>query len=136
MSVFLILFLISTFGIALLVGRKMLVLKNTEYSAPSDFDFLIEVPDFKEVKTILHQKSRRYGYIALVITIRTYVLMSHTLKRKSETLWQFIKRRLARRNKVKVPHEEAENKFLTKVSEYKRRIQRIKEKIKEEEGLN
>lgn len=113
----------------------MLVLKNTQFSVPADFDFMVEVPDLAEVKTILHKKSRRYGYIALVVTIRAYVLTSHALKQKSETLWQLIKRKLAKRNKEKT-HVEAENKFLTRISEYKNRIRRIKEKIKEEEGLN
>ncbi len=135
MSVFLILFLIAASGIILLVGRKMLVLKHSQYSAPADFDFLIEIPDFDELKNAFHKKSRRYGYIALVLTIRTYVITSHVLKRKSETLWQWLKRRLAKKNHPKAAHD-IDNKFLTRISEYKKRIRRIKERIKEEEGLN
>lgn len=137
MSVFLILFLASALGILLLVGRKMVLLRNGDFSIPTDFEFALEVPDFEQLRSTLQKKSRRFGYIALVIIIRLYVLGVHFLKRKLTVLWRIIVRKFKRRNKPENTEMTAEeNKFLQKITAYKKRIRRIKERIKEEEGLN
>ena len=58
----------------------MYALRHTEVHVPRDIDFAIDVPDFEEVKNILVKKSKRYGYIALVVTIRLYVLGTYATK--------------------------------------------------------
>ncbi len=134
MSVFLILFLISITGLLILIGRKMLVMRQGDLHIPANFDFSIEVPDFEEVREVVIKKSRRYGYIMLVITIRLYVLSAHTIKQQSKSIISKIKSRIPASHKTL--NDKKENKFLKKVSDYKQKISHLKSKIKEEEGLN
>ncbi|MFN4181315.1 MAG: hypothetical protein ACK4FA_01285 [Candidatus Paceibacteria bacterium] len=136
MSFFLVLFFTSAIGITALVGRKVYALRHTEVHVPRDIDFTIDVPDFEEVKNTLIKKSRRYGYVALVVTIRLYVLGTHATKHHTRQIVKKIKERLNKRHTAKPTTHKSENKFLKKVTEYKNRIEKIKEQIKTEEGLN
>ncbi len=138
MSFFLILFLTSLFGIMLLIGRKIFALRGGSYDIPKNFEFVIDVPDFDHVLKLIRQKSRRYGYVTLIILIRIYVVSVHAIKKYSRKLWFWIKQKVLgfkTQGKVVKASREA-NKFLLKVGEYKDRIRKIKDKIKEEEGLN
>ena len=135
MSLFLVLFFISAMGLSILIGRKMYVLRHTEVHVPKDLDFTIDVPDFEDVKHVFITKSRRYGYVALVITIRLYVIGTHAAKQNIRKLTQLIKDRVHKRQ-IKPKAQKPENKFLKRITEYKNKIERIKDRIKTEEGLN
>ncbi len=138
MSFFLILFLVSLLGIILLIGRKVFSLRSDNYDIPNDFEFVINVPDFEYIVTTSRKKFRKYGYITLIILIRLYVLAVHAVKRGFEKAWLWTKQKIlgfkAEKKVTRVSREA--NKFLLKVGEYKSKIRKIKEKIKEEEGLN
>lgn len=135
MSIFLTLFIISLISISAMVGRKIFVLKNT--NPTHTHDFAIEVPDLKEVGQIANKNWKKYSYLALVLTLRAYLISFNFLKKKYKILKNKIKEIKRKDSKVSTVQKEIEaNKFLKMMSDYKKKISKIKKKIKEEEGLN
>ncbi len=135
MSIFLTLFIVSLVSISAMIGRKIYVLKNTHITYTHDF--AIEVPDLKEVGQIANKNWKKYSYLALVLTLRTYLISFNFLKKKYKILKNKIKEIKRKNNKIDTVQKEIEaNKFLKMMSDYKKKISKIKKKIKEEEGLN
>lgn len=135
MSIFLTLFIISLISISVMVGRKVYMLKNTQ--VVYTHDFAIEVPDLKEVGQMANQSWKKYSYLALVLTLRAYLISFNFLKKKYKVLKNKIRNIKRRDNKVNTVQKEIEaNKFLKMMSDYKKKIKKIKKRIKEEEGLN
>ena len=133
MSALLILFFASLIGITIMIGRKLISLKNQP--VVTEEKIIIESPDLKEIRYIFVRKSREYGYIALVEIIRFSVRSSKFLKRK----YKETKHKIRSIAKKHVPHKEETKQnevsgFLKKVSEYKHKLRKIKNKVVEEEN--
>lgn len=127
----LILFFVSLFGIAFMVERKLILLKNGQI--PQREEAVLRIPQFEEWKYLAVKNTKRYSYKALVVTIRFYVRSTNFLKNK----YQEIKIKMANRRKNHsgdIAEEKQEiSKFLKVISEYKHKIREIKHKIHEEE---
>lgn len=128
MYFFLILFFASLFGIIFMVGRKLRALANGQ-TLPVEH---VSSPSFRfeETKEFIFKITRRLGYFLLVEIIRIYVRLAEACKK----CWAELKAKfqktagLASEPSVKQP-----SKFLKAIAEYKRKLGRIKEEIKEEE---
>ncbi|MBU0612064.1 hypothetical protein KKA39_02535, partial [Patescibacteria group bacterium] len=62
-----------------MVGNKLILLKNGQIKSTERI--LIEIPNLEQVKKFSSKKLRRYGFIALVLSIRIYVKISNILKK-------------------------------------------------------
>ncbi|MEI6581120.1 MAG: hypothetical protein WCO07_03045 [bacterium] len=131
----LILFFISLAGIIIMIGRKLVFIKDTEVK--HNERFMLEVLDLDGIKHITVKNIKKYGFVALVTTLRFSIKSSHFLKNgvreTKNKMKHFVEKRLMR--KEKESKEKQVSSFLKMVSDYKHRIREIKHKIKEEEGI-
>jgi hypothetical protein len=118
-----------------MIGKKLIFadIKKGEYTEK----FILETFDLSEIKHLATKNIKKYGFIALVITLRFSIKSSHFLKsgyvETKNKIRNSIKNYLAHREKE---HKEKEvSNFLKMVSDYKQKIRKIKHKIKEEEGI-
>jgi len=136
MYLFLILFFLSLAGITIMIGRKFILLKNGSL-VNTEEKFSIKVPNLHEVKHIATKSTRKYGFIALVIVLRTYILSVHAIKKT----YKKSKNKINKVHKKYFPHKQKEVKpkevsgFLKMMSDYKQKVRKIKHQIKEEEGI-
>lgn len=138
MSILLITFFISLVGIAGMIARKLLV-SPASHSTDYIHNFAIDVPDLDEVRKITNKNVRKFSYVVLVITLRSYLLSLDLLKKQYRALInkiEEIKRNRKQKKGLPIPEAKEASKFLNMISEYKTKIKKIKKRIKEEEGLN
>ena len=136
MSALLILFFASLIGITVMIGKKLFLLRKE----PQMFEekVFIRTPHLREIRHIVIKKSREYGYIALVETIRFSIRSSKLLKRKYEELKNKLSSKMARkRSALEEENKEKEvSGFLKMISEYKQKIRKIRDQVAEEEKEN
>lgn len=139
MPILIILFLLSLAGIMVMIGRKLVLLRKGEAMTLSEQIILIELPDIEDLKKDTKKKIRRYGYVTLIIGLRVYLISSNLLKKKYSEIKDkakvFINKYVAPKMKVREEQKQEVSKFLKRVSEYKNKIDKIKNRIKEEEGF-
>lgn len=125
------LFFTSLFGIAFMIGRKLLLLQDgqivqIEHSIFED-PYLLE-----KLKHVTLKGAKKYSFALLVAIIRLYFRTSNWVKNKYKEITIKIKN-----IKGEKAHELAEkkevSKFLKMIGDYKYKIRELKEKIKEEE---
>ncbi|OGI92159.1 hypothetical protein A2933_00130 [Candidatus Nomurabacteria bacterium RIFCSPLOWO2_01_FULL_46_18] len=133
MVIFLILFFISFAGIAVMLGRRLMLLRAGAMEVNKELGSLL--PDWQKVSELAEGHAKRYGYWATVAVIRFYVRSSNIAKAKSKEVADKLMSLLNKnKNGNGQPAEPKEaNKFLKKISEYKEKIRHLKHKIKEEE---
>ncbi len=133
MTALLTLFIASLLGIALMIGRKLALVKNGAAAAPRPA--LPEIPDFQEMKFIIAKRARTWSFVLLVVTIRLYVRSAKFLRRESDNIAGKIRSKF-RKSAVTAEAEETQevSKFLKMISDYKQRVKRIKKRIKDEES--
>jgi len=118
-----------------MIGRKLFLLRKN----PTIFEdrILVEYPNLNELRHIVIKKSSEYGYIILVEIIRFSIRTSKALRHHYKTTKKRVHKII---NKRHVQKEESTPKdvssFLKKVSEYKRKIKKIKNQVIEEEKEN
>src|SRR3989344_1877538 len=78
MYILLILFFISLLGIIIMIGRKMVLLKNGQGIVEEEVAF--EVPYIKEIKHVSLRSIEKYGHLGLVAALRFYVKSSIFIK--------------------------------------------------------
>ena len=126
----LILFFGSLFGIAFLIGRKLLVLQDGQFFQDEEI-YLSGAKHLEEWKNSILQGIKTYSYQGLVGIIRLYVRSANFLQKKYQDLKTKLQerheRRLRKDGKMEVSG------FLKMISEYKGKIRRIKRQITEEE---
>jgi uncharacterized membrane-anchored protein YjiN (DUF445 family) len=118
-----------------MIGRKLLTLRNGTLISTEE-KFAIKIPNLHEVRYIVTRGTSKYGFIALVVILRIYVLSGHSIKKTSKKIHHKIKEL----HKKYLPHKHKEevkeaSKFLKMMSDYKQKVKRIKHQIKEEEGI-
>lgn len=133
MNTLLILFFVSLLGISFMVGRKVKLLRKGALDVNGEFPW--KVPETHEVRRITVRSLKRYGYVILVITIRSYIKSSDFIKGKYDVLKDRVINSINKRmNKEGVTEESKEpSKFLKMVSEYKNKVREIKDRIREQE---
>ena len=135
MSILLILFFASLLGIAVMIGKKLFLLK--EEPAITEENFLIRTPDMREIRYVFVRKSREYGFIVLVEIIRFSVRSSKLLKRTYKEAENKIRKITSKYIKHKETVKEKEvSGFLKKISEYKQKVRKIADQVIEEEKEN
>jgi|SRR6185369_10346841 len=126
------LFFISLVGIIVMIGRKVVKLQNGQVVLHQEN--FSQAPVIEELKEFTIKSLKKHSYAGLVGTIRIYVKTSNILK-----IWyQGLKVKVVKMlTKNKEGEEEREvSGFLKMMSDYKKKIRRIKRKIKEEEEIN
>ncbi len=119
-----------------MIGKKMIFLKNNQVIIEEGYTF--GAPHVDEIKYVTVKKLKEYGYILIVTTIRFSMKSSKFIKNTSEVVYRKIKDKLLKsKNGIEeeVSDKQEVSKFLKMVSEYKHKLNRIKHKIKEEEGI-
>lgn len=134
--IFLTLFFVSIAGIVVLITKKLLQIEKLRIVSEDDV-FFIDVPELEDAHYVLMRKIRRGGYVALVITIRAYLLGKHHTKKfirkgynKIDTFLQKY-----RKNKGVVETKKEASKFLKVIADYKKKVNEISDQIREEEGF-
>ena len=133
MPIILTLFFLSLSGIIYMIGNKLILLQKGETVIRQNIP--IKVPDLQEFKQIATKKTRKY---ASTVRLRASIKTSHFLKRK----YKEIKNKIIEKTKkilIGKKHgiqEHEVSTFLRKVSDYKSKVNKIKDQIKEEEGIN
>lgn len=135
----LLLFIIAMLGIVILITRKILALNSSGevYYKNKDVDLEFELPDLDEVKEFTNKRLKKYGYALLVVTLRLYVLGSSKVKKGAIALYNKIEQKLKKltgKKTVLEQNKEASG-FIKTMSEYKKKINKITHKIKQEEGI-
>jgi hypothetical protein len=131
MTFILILFFASLIAITFMVGRKLLMLQNGEIQQGQEIAF--KAPALEEWKHITIRGAKRHSYNILVITIRFYFRTTNLLKLKYQDVKIKVKN-IRRKSHVQAEKQEI-SKFLKVISEYKSKIRKIKQQVKEEENL-
>ena len=127
----LILFFVSFFGIIIMIGRKLVLLRNGQVLAREEI--LFGIPHIEKVKDLFIKNLKKYGHISLVMTIRFYVRSTNLLKNKYGEIKIKI-RDMTQKSLHGNSSEKTEvSKFLKMILDYKRKIREIKHKIHEEE---
>jgi hypothetical protein len=123
------LFFVSLFGIAFMIGRKLLILQDTQ--GGTEEEIFLEIPYIEEWKHLTIKGVRKHSYNGLVTIIRLYVRSSNFIKNKYEKIITEIdkkrKEHIIKRSKKEV------SRFLKTVSDYKHKIREIKHRVAEEE---
>lgn len=118
-----------------MLGNKLMLLRNGTFVNASE-KFSVQIPNLHEVHHVVLKKSRKYGFVILVIIIRFTVLSSHLIKKgykHSKEKLQKINNKYILKQKTDEPREVS--RFLKMMSDYKQKIRKIKQRIKEEEGI-
>jgi len=131
MYILLILFFASLFSIILLIGRKLITLKQEQIL--NQEEVLFELPYLKEVKHITVTNVRKHGYALLVAILRFYIRGTNFSKSQYEKVKIKITN-MHNRNQINGEKKEI-SKFLKIIGDYKNKIREIKHKIKKEENL-
>jgi hypothetical protein len=132
MSLLFILFILSLLSISIMIGRKLVLLRNGELMGREEI--IIDVPVIEEIKLATGRTIRKVGYVSLVTGIRVYFRSANYLKARYEDTKEKITE-LRNRNKTEeeLADQKEISKFLKVISEYKHKIRTIKHKIREEE---
>jgi hypothetical protein len=138
MQIILILFFASLAGIAVMIGRKLMMIQSGQIETREKIS--LEIPDSQKIKHAAIRNAKKYGYMALVGTLRTYIRSTNFLKQKGAELKDRVKNKInvyfPNKHTEKVERKEGEvSSFLKTVSEYKHKIKHIKHQIKKEEGI-
>lgn len=129
----LILFFGSLLGITFMIGKKLLMLQNGQILQREED--LFKIQHLEEFKRLTIKNVKKHGYPILVTTIRYYVRSSNLLRNKYQEVKNKIKNiHIKKQKDGSLEKREASN-FLKMVSEYKNKIRKIKQKVKEEENL-
>ncbi|MFH1608612.1 MAG: hypothetical protein ABH951_01170 [Patescibacteria group bacterium] len=141
MAIILTLFFLSLSGIIYMIGNKLIILQKEGNQVIIEKP-VIKIPDLQEFKHLFIKNSRKYGFILLVLIIRFSVISSHFIKRKSKEIGKILIEKIKKittKKRSEGEEKEVEQKevsnFLRKMSDYKNKIKKIKDKIKEEEGI-
>lgn len=131
----LILFFGSLIGITFMIGKKLMLIRNGQVFKIHDNITFLETPFLEKIKHVTIKNTKKHGYFLLVATIRLYFKITNFLKNKYQETKTKIKEIHLRRQKP-LPGEKKEvNSFLKMVIEYKHKIRKIKQQVKDEENL-
>lgn len=129
----LILFFISLIGITLMIGRKLVLVRNgqavkIQYSHPF-------VPDIQKIKQLTFRGLKRTGYVVVFVSLRFFIKSSNFIKTKGVELAEELKRKFDNNKDGAIEEKKEVSKYLRIISEYRQKIRKIKHRIKEEEGI-
>ncbi len=129
----LILFFTSLVGIIVIIGHKLVLLRNgqvvrVQHSHPF-------VADLEKIKVLTIKNSKRAGYVVVFVTLRFFIKSSNSIKTISKELKNKIKSKFNKNTTIEQIEKKGVSNYLKVISEYRQRIKRIKHIIKKEEGI-
>ena len=131
MTFVLILFFVSLAGIALMIGKRVSLIRSGALEVHHDSPLL---PDIQEVRFIIVRSAKRYSFIIIEIILRTSIKSSMAIKKRTTELFHAVKNKVTKHLPEKPATEKKEvSGFLKTVSEYKHKIKKLKNRIIEEE---
>jgi len=126
-----ILFFGSLIGIAFMIGRKLIMVRNGRVENTNEVTS--GAPILEELKQTVLKRARVLSHVLLVETIRLYVRTGKLLG----DVYQELKTRIKNSGSRNSNGEEKANRppsgFLKMITDYKQKIRRIKRRINEEE---
>lgn len=134
MYFFFILFFVSLIGIAFMVSKKLYAIEQGRLTPGQALH--LEAPNFEEIRTRVWKLTKQLGYFLLVETIRVYVKSLEFAKKKLTAIELKLASLKNRHGESAVSLKRRSNKILKTVSDYRNKIGRIKQEIREEENLN
>ena len=136
MILILILFFVSLAGIILMIGKK-LILEKAVLENIAIQKTILDIPNLGKIKDISIKRIKKYSFVFLVITIRYYVKSSNFIKKQGKGIVQKVKSKIIHKDNLnEIPKKQEVSRFLKMISDYKKKIKRIKKIIKEEENDN
>jgi hypothetical protein len=126
------LFFGSLLGIIFMIGRKIILIQNGQ--AP-EYPEVSNNQEWEEFKYEALKGLKRLGYALLVEGVRLYVKLISYLKNLSRLIIRKIQKVYYKKLETGTGEPRESSKFLKMVGQYKRKLRRIKEKVKEEENL-
>ncbi len=139
MYFFFILFFISLTAIILMISRKLLLINNIEgHNIDHPNELLVSgILDFDKIKHSTIKNAKKTIHALIWVTLRTYIVSVNFINKKRKEIVIKIK------NKFRKHHHEIEeveekkevSKYIKIISEYRQKIRTIKNKIREEEGI-
>jgi len=131
----LILFFASLLSIAIMIGRKLVLLKKGQIEVTQEIPF--EVPYLKEIRRAVVFNIKKYEHLALVGIVKFHLQFANFLKSKyGELKIKLRNLHLKHSQKAEAGEKTEVSTFLKVVSVYKNRITEIKDRIKREENNN
>ncbi len=118
-----------------MLGRKLVLAQNQPQKNLRPEDLHFEIPHLEEIKKTTGKNLKKYGYVALVLSLRFYIKSMNVLKEQ----YQELDKKIAQMRKKNMPgldiqkQEKKVSGFLEMISEYKHKIRRIKHQIAREE---
>ena len=118
-----------------MLGRKLMLVQKKPRTNLSVDDLHFEIPHLDEIKETTGKNIKKYGYTALVVSLRLYIRSMNALKQQykelSKKLAAMRKKNMSGLNIDK--QEQRVSSFLEMMSQYKHKIRRIKHQIAKEE---
>jgi len=121
-----------------MIGRKLLLLNHMGENHIHNVaeTFILEILDFDKIKHSIIKNGKKLGHATIWIILRTYLISSNFINRKTKELIGKIKNKFNKHNHIDGLEEKKEvSKYIKIISEYRQKIRHIKHKIKEEEGI-
>ena len=128
-------FLISLILISYVLGTQVAKIRRGQVSAEMELPLHRHLPKINFRRYYLHllELGKDYGHRAVLEALKAYVKSSYYLKRQREQLAAEIKKYSARFRKERTQKRSpVASQFLKSISEYKKKLMKIKEEIKEE----
>ena len=137
MYFFFILFFVSLGAITFMIGRKLLLINNSEkhilHLHPENL--LSDLFDFDKLKDITIKNSKKFIHILVWIILRAHILSLNFINKKRTEISLKIKSKFNKNNPENPEEKKDASKYIKMISEYRHKIRKIKHKIKQEEGI-
>lgn len=130
MTFILILFFISLFGIAFMISKRVKLIRNGYIEVSDEISLL---PNTKEIKIIITKNVKQYGFLVITIILRASIRSYFTVKKETIEMFRKIQNKFIKHNTNNINKQKEVSSFLKGISEYKRKISHLKNKIIEEE---
>jgi hypothetical protein len=119
-----------------MIGRKLAVVRNgqtirIQHTHPF-------VPELQKIKNLTLKNIKKIGYVTIFVTFRFFIKSSNLVKTRSNMYVKELKNRFKGNKKAsseEIIEGKEVSKYLKIISEYQKKIRKIRHMIKEEEGI-
>ncbi len=130
----LILFLLSFLGIIIMISLKLTLVRNGQIAKVQNIHPFEN--DLEKIKHSTFKNTKKFGYMALFVTLKFFIKSSNFIKIKSKIFAEELKNKFNKnKNGDETTGKKEVSKYLKTISEYREKIRKMKHKIKEEEGI-
>ncbi len=118
-----------------MIWRELVLVRNGQVAkAQHSHPFAL---DLQKIRHLTLKNTKKFGYTAVFEIMRFFIKSSNFLKVKSIILLKELKNRLKNKNGSldEIIEKKEVSKYLKVISEYQQKIREMKNRIKEEEGI-